>query len=50
VLDQQFDEDTTLNKCRSTVSVVEKIRKDIKDASAKGKELSCLLVINIVGM
>jgi regulator of Ty1 transposition protein 103 len=50
VLDQQFDEDTTLNKCRSNVSVVEKIRKDIKDASAKGKELSCLLVINIVGM
>jgi len=48
VLDQHFDEDTALNKCKSTVSVLEKIKKNIDDASTKGKDLSCSLVINIV--
>jgi len=50
VLDQHFDEDTALNKCKSTVSVLEKIKKNIDDASTKGKDLSCSLVINIVDM
>ncbi|CAD6268732.1 unnamed protein product [Miscanthus lutarioriparius] len=35
VLDQHFDEDTALNKCKSTVSVLEKIKKNIDDASTK---------------
>ncbi|XP_066355569.1 UPF0400 protein C337.03-like [Miscanthus floridulus] len=38
VLDQHFDEDTALNKCKSTVSVLEKIKKNIDDASTKGDQ------------
>jgi len=48
VLDQHFDEDTALNKCKNTVSGLEKIKKNIDDASTKCKDLSCSLIINIV--
>jgi regulator of Ty1 transposition protein 103 len=41
VLDQHFDEDTALNKCKSTVGVLERINKDIGDASTNGKDFSC---------
>jgi regulator of Ty1 transposition protein 103 len=41
VLDQHFDEDTALNKCKSTVCVLERINKDIDDASTNGKDFSC---------
>jgi len=41
VLDQHFDEDTALNKCKSTVGVLERINKDINDASTNGKDFSC---------
>ncbi|KAG2555625.1 hypothetical protein PVAP13_8NG016103 [Panicum virgatum] len=33
VLDQHFDEEAALNKCKSTVGVLERINKDINDAS-----------------
>lgn len=41
VLDQHFDEDTALNKCKSTVGVLERINKDVNDASTNGKDFSC---------
>jgi regulator of Ty1 transposition protein 103 len=47
VFDQHFDEDAALNKCKSTVSVLEKLKKDIEDASTKGKDLSSSLVMDI---
>ncbi|AQK38811.1 uncharacterized protein LOC100382152 [Zea mays] len=36
VFDQHFDEDTALNKCKSTVSVLENLKKDIDLASTEG--------------
>ena len=39
VLDQHFDEETALNKCKSTVGVLERINKDINDASTNGKDI-----------
>jgi regulator of Ty1 transposition protein 103 len=45
VLDQHFDEDTALNKCKSTLGVLERINKDIDDASTNGKDFACSLVI-----
>jgi regulator of Ty1 transposition protein 103 len=39
VLDKHFDEDTALNKCKSTVGVLEKINKDVNDACHHGKTL-----------
>lgn len=40
VLDQHFDEDTALNKCKTTVGLLERINKDIKDASINGKDFA----------
>jgi len=45
VLDQHFDEDTALNKCKSTVGVLERINKDINDASTNGKDISCSCLV-----
>jgi regulator of Ty1 transposition protein 103 len=45
VLDRHFDEDTALNKCKTTVGLLERIDKDINDASINGKDFSCSLVI-----
>jgi len=45
VLDQHFDEDTALNKCKSTVGVLERINKDINDASTNGKDISCSYLV-----
>ena len=39
VLDKHFDEDTSLNKCNSTVRGLEKINKDVDDACNHGKIL-----------
>jgi regulator of Ty1 transposition protein 103 len=47
VFDQHFDEDTALNKCKSTVSVLENLKKDIDLASTEGKGLSSSLVMDI---
>lgn len=41
VLDQHFDEDTALNKCKNTVGVLDRINKDINDASINGKDFAC---------
>jgi regulator of Ty1 transposition protein 103 len=40
VLDQYFDEDTALNKCKSTVGLLERINKDINDASINGNDFA----------
>ena len=45
VLDQHFDEDTALNKCKTTVGLLERINKDINDARINGKDFACSLVI-----
>ena len=45
VLDQHFDEDTALNKCKSTVGVLERINKDINDASTNGEDISCSYLV-----
>ncbi|KAJ1264592.1 hypothetical protein BS78_08G011300 [Paspalum vaginatum] len=47
VLDQHFDEDTALNKCMSTVGVLEKIKKDIDDASTKGDQPASSLISDL---
>uniref|UniRef100_A0A804NIY3 CID domain-containing protein n=1 Tax=Zea mays TaxID=4577 RepID=A0A804NIY3_MAIZE len=47
VLDQHFDEDTVLNKCKSTVSVLEKIKKDIEDASTKGDQPASTMISDL---
>jgi regulator of Ty1 transposition protein 103 len=39
VLDKHFDEDTALNKCKSTVGILEKINEDVDDAWNHGKIL-----------
>ena len=40
VLDQCFDEDTALNKCKTTVSVLEKMDKDVDEACTHGKDFT----------
>lgn len=45
VLDQHFDEDTALNKCKTTLGLLERINKDINDAIINGKDFPCSLVI-----
>ncbi|WVZ88165.1 hypothetical protein U9M48_034713 [Paspalum notatum var. saurae] len=47
VLDQHFDEDTALNKCMSTVGVLEKIKKDIDDATTKGDQPASSLISDL---
>ncbi|XP_021302076.1 actin cytoskeleton-regulatory complex protein PAN1 isoform X2 [Sorghum bicolor] len=47
VLDQHFDEDTALNKCKSTVSVLEKIKKNIDDASTKGDQPASTMISDL---
>lgn len=41
VLDQYFDEDTALNKCKITVGVLEKMNKDVDEACTNGKDFAC---------
>jgi len=48
VLDQHFDEDTALNKCKSTVGVLERINKDVNDASTNGKDISFLYLVFLI--
>ncbi|PUZ62814.1 hypothetical protein GQ55_3G016800 [Panicum hallii var. hallii] len=47
VLDQHFDEDTALNKCKSTVCVLERINKDIDDASTNGNQPTSTLISDL---
>ena len=42
VLDQSFDEDAALNKCKTAVSVLEKMDKDVDEACTNGKDFPCL--------
>ncbi|KAG8089190.1 hypothetical protein GUJ93_ZPchr0011g26930 [Zizania palustris] len=44
VLDQHFDEDTALNKCKSAISVLEKMDKDVDDACTQGIPLASSLI------
>jgi regulator of Ty1 transposition protein 103 len=39
VLDKHFDEDIALNKCKSTISGLEKVNKDVDNACNHGKIL-----------
>ena len=41
VVDQYFDEDAALNKCRITVNVLEKMDKDVDNACTHGKDFAC---------
>ena len=36
VLDEHFNEDTALNKCKAAACCVEKMEKDVNDARAQG--------------
>lgn len=47
VLDQHFDEDTALNKCMGTVGILEKINRDIEDASTKGDQPASSLISDL---
>ncbi|KAF8706432.1 hypothetical protein HU200_030703 [Digitaria exilis] len=47
VLDQHFDEDTALNKCKSTVGVLERINKDIDDGSTNGNQPASTLISDL---
>ncbi|CAM0151290.1 unnamed protein product [Urochloa decumbens] len=47
VLDQHFDEDTALNKCKSTVDVLGRINKDIGDASTIGNQPASTLISDL---
>ncbi|XP_062182307.1 uncharacterized protein LOC133886609 [Phragmites australis] len=47
VLDKHFDEDTALNKCKSTVGVLEKINKDIDDACTHGIQPASSLISDL---
>jgi regulator of Ty1 transposition protein 103 len=41
VFDQHFDEDAALNKCKTTVSALEKMDKDVDEACTNGKDFAC---------
>ncbi|KAG2555624.1 hypothetical protein PVAP13_8NG016103 [Panicum virgatum] len=47
VLDQHFDEEAALNKCKSTVGVLERINKDINDASTNGNQPASTLISDL---
>ncbi|XP_062203917.1 uncharacterized protein LOC133906137 isoform X2 [Phragmites australis] len=47
VLDKHFDEDTALNKCKSTVGVLEKINKDIDNACTHGVQPASSLISDL---
>ncbi|KAJ1273996.1 hypothetical protein BS78_05G029400 [Paspalum vaginatum] len=47
VLDQHFDEDTALNKCKSIVDVLERINKDIDGASTNGNQPASSLISDL---
>ncbi|CAN6352722.1 unnamed protein product [Urochloa humidicola] len=47
VLDQHFDEDTALNKCKNAVGVLERINKDIGDASTNGNQPASTLISDL---
>ncbi|KAF8707202.1 hypothetical protein HU200_030449 [Digitaria exilis] len=47
VLDQHFDEDTALNKCKSIVGVLERINKDIDDGSTNGNQPASKLISDL---
>ncbi|CAD6258526.1 unnamed protein product [Miscanthus lutarioriparius] len=47
VLDQHFDEDTALNKCKTTVGLLERINKDINDASINGNQPASSLISDL---
>ncbi|CAL4995791.1 unnamed protein product [Urochloa decumbens] len=47
VLDKHFDEDTALNKCKSTVDVLGRINKDIGDASTIGNQPASTLISDL---
>ncbi|KAK3139228.1 hypothetical protein QOZ80_5AG0379890 [Eleusine coracana subsp. coracana] len=47
VLDKHFDEDTALNKCKSTVVVLENINKDAEDACKYGIQQGSSLISNL---
>ncbi|KAL6905708.1 hypothetical protein ACP4OV_003309 [Aristida adscensionis] len=47
VLDKHFDEDTALNKCNSTVGVLEKMNKDVDDACTHGIQQASSLISSL---
>ncbi|KAK3119645.1 hypothetical protein QOZ80_9AG0673260 [Eleusine coracana subsp. coracana] len=47
VLDKHFNEDTALNKCKSTVVVLENINKDAEDACKQGIQQGSSLISNL---
>ncbi|CAM0950387.1 unnamed protein product [Alopecurus aequalis] len=47
VLDQYFDEDTAINKCKTTVSVLEKMDKDVDEACTNDIQQAPSLVSNL---
>ncbi|TVU27165.1 hypothetical protein EJB05_29752 [Eragrostis curvula] len=47
VLDKHFDEDTALNKCKSTVDVLEKMNKDVDDACNNGIQQGSSLISDL---
>ncbi|TVU50694.1 hypothetical protein EJB05_02074, partial [Eragrostis curvula] len=47
VLDKHFDEDTALNKCKSTVGVLEKMNKDVDNACNNGIQQGSSLISDL---
>jgi len=47
VLDQHFDEDTALNKCKTTLGLLERINKDINDAIINGNQPALSLISDL---
>ncbi|XP_072993773.1 uncharacterized protein [Typha latifolia] len=47
VLDDHFNEDTALNKCKNSVSLLEKMEKDVNDACMHGNQQGSQLIIDL---
>uniref|UniRef100_A0A804NYK4 CID domain-containing protein n=1 Tax=Zea mays TaxID=4577 RepID=A0A804NYK4_MAIZE len=47
VLDQHFDEDTALNKCKTTLGLLERINKDINDSIINGNQPALSLISDL---
>lgn len=44
VLDEHFNEDTALNKCKDSIQLLGKMEKDVNDACFQGKHLSLTIL------
>ncbi|XP_020590345.1 regulation of nuclear pre-mRNA domain-containing protein 1B-like [Phalaenopsis equestris] len=47
VLDEHFDEDTALNKCKSAVCALENMEKEVNDAYALGSQHGLSLIVEL---